>query len=156
MKNIIDLYKKYPPSKPCSCDICKTYCQRPGWWIVEEAEKAIEAGYANRMMLEISPEKDFSVLSPAFRGNEGSFALQLFSKNWCTFFKNDLCELFDTGYQPLECRYCHHERKGMGNKCHLDIEDAWKTKRGQDLVKKWGDLTGFWTKQGQVYQNWSK
>ena len=63
----INLAKRFPPSKPCSCDICLGYCQRPGWWTVEEAAKAIEAGYADRMMLEMSPELTFGVLSPAFK-----------------------------------------------------------------------------------------
>jgi hypothetical protein len=129
------------------------YCQRPSWWTVEEAQKAMEAGYVGRMMLEISPERDFSVLSPAFKGNEGNYALQIFSKNWCTFFKNNLCEIFCTGFQPLECRYCHHERKGSGQACHLDIEKDWKTRRARDLIKKWGEITGFRTKQEMIFSH---
>ncbi len=61
MKNETGLKSKYPPSKPCSCDICKAYCQRPGWWTVEEPDKAMAAGYAKQMMLEMSPERDFGV-----------------------------------------------------------------------------------------------
>jgi hypothetical protein len=100
------------------------------------------------MMLEISPERDFGVLAPAFRGNELKYALQIFSGNGCTFFQNGLCELFGTGFQPLECQYCHHNRKGSGIKCHLDIEKEWKTKRGKVLIVRWGNLTGFWGRQG--------
>ena len=74
--------------------------------------------------------------------------MQIFSKNGCTFFKNELCELFESGLQPLECRFCHHEREGMGLKCHLDIEKDWKTKLGQRLIVKWGNLMGFWERQG--------
>jgi hypothetical protein len=33
------LREEYPPSEPCSCEICKSYCVRPGWWTVEEAIK---------------------------------------------------------------------------------------------------------------------
>lgn len=121
----INLSKKYPPSKPCSCDICLNYCQRPGWWTVEEATKAIEAEYAGRMMLEMSPELTFGVLSPAFKGNEGHVALQIFAGQGCTFLKDNLCELFGTGLQPLECRFCHHTRRGLGQKCHLAIEQDW-------------------------------
>ena len=146
----MNLKEKYPPSEPCSCDICKGYCIRPGWWTVKEAEKAIEAGLANRIMLEISPERNFGVLSPAFKGNEVNFALQIFSKNGCTFFHEGLCELFDTELQPLECRFCHHNRKGLGLKCHSDIEQDWKTKRGQKLVIKWIKIISFWKKQGLI------
>lgn len=131
------IYEKYPPSEPCSCDICKAYCRRPGWWTVEEAMKAMEAGYGRRMMLEISPELTFGVLSPAFRGCEGYYAIQEFSFMGCNFLKGGLCELHGTGVQPLECRYCHHSRRGLGEKCHTDIEKEWDSLVGQKLVKEW-------------------
>lgn len=142
------LKEKYPPSDPCSCEICRSYCKRPGWWTVDEAEAAIAAGKAGRMMLEISPEKTFAVLAPAFKGNETNFALQIFSENGCTFFENDLCELFGTGLQPLECRFCHHSRKGLGKRCHSDIEKEWKTRKAKQLIVNWGNITGFWKSQG--------
>lgn len=142
------LYDKYPPSEPCSCGICVNFCKRPGWWTVEEAGKAIEGGLAKRMMLEISPERDFGVLSPAFRGNECNYALRLFSQYGCTFLSGNLCELFGTGLQPLECRFCHHNRMGYGKKCHLDIEKDWNTEKGKRLIVRWGNMTGFWRSQG--------
>jgi hypothetical protein len=142
------LTRKYPPSEPCSCKKCVSFCQRPGWWSVEEASKAIDAGYGNRMMLEISPDRSFGVLSPAFKGNESNYALQIFSMYGCTFLNNELCELFETGLQPLECRYCHHDRPGLGKKCHFDIEKDWNTEYGKRLIVRWGNITGFWQKQG--------
>lgn len=84
--------KRFPPSKPCACDICVSYCKRPGWWTVDEASWAIEAGYAHCMMIEMSPELTFAVLAPAFKGNEGSNAVKELVKNGCTFFKDKLCE----------------------------------------------------------------
>src|SRR4030042_5684957 len=137
------LPEKYPPSEPCSCEICVTYCKRPGWWTVEEAGRALDAGYGKRMMLELAPELTFGVLSPAFKGCEGNFALNEFSENGCNFFKNSLCELFGTGLQPLECRFCHHDRRGEGEKCHLDIENDWNSHSGRTLIEKWIRLTGF-------------
>ena len=121
---------------------------RPGWWTVEEAEIAIKVGYADRMMLEISPEKDFGVLSPAFKGNEVNYSLQIYSKNGCTFLNNGLCELFGTGLQPLECRFCHHDRKGKGPECHSAIEKEWNTPHAKRIIVRWGNLTGFWERQG--------
>lgn len=142
------LTEKYQPSQPCSCPECTAYCQRPGWWTPEEAEKAIIAGYAKRMMLEISPEKTFCVLSPAFKGNEVNFAFQLNAKNGCTFLKNGLCELFGTGYQPLECRFCHHSRKGKGILCHQAIEKEWMKNKAKRIIIRWGNITEFWQKHG--------
>jgi hypothetical protein len=89
------------------------------------------------MMLEISPDKTFGVLSPAFKGNEGGVSLQIFSGSGCTFLHNNLCELFGTGLTPLECRFCHHSKSGMGIECHCDIEREWYTAKGQQLVNLW-------------------
>ena len=129
--------KKYPPSEPCTCEVCLAYCARPGWWTVEEAARALDAGYGNRMMLEVAPELTFGVLSPAFKGCEEFYATNEFARNKCTFLKDFRCELYGTDHQPLECRFCHHERRGLGLKCHADIEKDWKTPVGQALVEKW-------------------
>jgi hypothetical protein len=136
-RNKKTLPEKYPPSEPCACEICLGYCARPGWWTVEEATRALEAGYEDRMMLEMAPELMFGVLSPAFKGCEKAFATNQFAKNGCNFLKKDRCELYGTGHQPLECRFCHHERRGLGLKCHADLEKDWKTPAGQALVEKW-------------------
>lgn len=146
------LLKKYPPSESCSCDICTSYCQRPGWWTVAQAADAIAAGFANRMMLEMAPEGTFSVLSPSFKGNEVNFALEVYANQGCTFLKEGLCELFGTGHEPLECRFCHHDRKGAGQKCHSDIEKDWNTPEAKRLIVQWGNLTGFWARQGLIVQ----
>lgn len=131
------LYEKYPPSEPCCCEICRAYCMRPGWWTVEQAKKAIDAGYGPRMMLELAPELTFCVISPAFSGCEGWYALQAYAQNGCNFLIDGLCELHGTGYAPLECLFCHHLRKGLGQKCHADIEKDWNTPAGQALVARW-------------------
>jgi len=102
------------------------------------------------MMLEVSPQKDFAVLAPAFKGNECNYALQLYSNQGCTFLHNNRCELFGTGIMPLECRFCHHDRLGLGVKCHADIEEEWKSNDAKRLIIRWGNITGFWEKQGLV------
>lgn len=144
------LIKKYPPSQSCSCDICKSFCARPGWWSVEEAYNAFNAGLGKRMMLEMSPKLDFGVLSPAFRGCEQNFALQEYASFGCNFLKDGLCELYDTGFEPLECRFCHHTRMGQGEKCHADIERDWNTPEGQALVLIWGNRVGLWSRYGII------
>jgi hypothetical protein len=140
----LDLASLYPPSEPCSCEICLSYCQRPGWWTVKEATAALNAGQGGRMMLEISPDRTFGVLSPAFKGCEGTFALQIYATLGCNFLKNDRCELFGTGFQPLECRFCHHDRLGQGPQCHADLEKDWNTPAGRALVARWCRLTHLW------------
>ena len=124
--------------------MCVQYCSRPGWWTVEEAARAVDAGYANRMMLEMSPDRSYGVLAPAFKGNEVAFALNVFANQGCTFLQDNRCELFGTGLQPLECRYCHHDRAGLGLQCHADVGEDWDTPGGRALVVRWSKLTGFW------------
>lgn len=148
------LARKYPPSPPCSCKTCVSFCARPGWWTVAEAAHAIQAGYANRMMLEVAPELTFGVLSPAFKGCEVNFALNAFANRGCTFLKDDRCELFGTGSQPLECRFCHHDRPGMGPQCHADLEKDWHTSVGQALVLRWCEMTGFAKPQNTHGLDW--
>ena len=140
------LIEKYPPSRSCSCAICVGYCKRPGWWTVDEASRALSAGYASRMMLEMSIDKSFGVLSPAFKGCEQAFATDLGAQNGCNFLVNNRCELFGTGYEPLECTYCHHDRRGMGLQCHVDIGEDWNTEKGRRLVVQWCSMTDFWNK----------
>ncbi len=146
-RHVQSLAAKYPPSEPCSCEVCLAFCARPGWWTVAEAARALDAGYGSRMMLEMSPGRTYGVLSPAFKGNEGDFARQIFAQRGCTFLKEGLCELFDTGFEPLECRFCHHDRPGQGPKAHADIERDWNTPVGKDLIVKWSKQTGFWDRK---------
>lgn len=148
MNSAKTLTEKYPPSAPCDCEICKNFCLRPGWWTVGEADRAISAGYAGRMMLEMSPDRSFGVLSPAFRGCERDFARDLYATRGCTFLHDGLCELHGTAYQPLECRFCHHDRPGQGKQCHADIEKDWNTPEGKSLVVIWSSLTGFLERKG--------
>lgn len=115
---------------------------------MEEARKALHAGYGSRVMLEMSPDFNFGVLSPAFRGCEGNFALQEFAALGCNFFSNGLCELHGTGFQPLECLFCHHARQGLGQECHTDIEKDWNTPAGQLLIDMWANMTGLWERYG--------
>lgn len=144
MSHRVSLEKKFPPSEPCGCAVCLSYCQRPGWWTVAEAARALKMGYAKRMMLEVAPERTFCVLAPAFKGCEGSFALQECASNGCGFLKNNRCDLHGTGVQPLECRFCHHDRLGQGPVCHAAIEREWQTPAGRALVAKWCQLAGLW------------
>lgn len=39
--------------------------------------------------------------------------------------------------EPLECRFCHHDRLGQGACCHADLEKDWRTPAGQALVETW-------------------
>lgn len=136
-KAVLSLKERFPPSEPCACAVCRAYCARPGWWTVEEARRAIDAGYGGRMMLEMSPDARFGVLAPAFPGCERGYALQAFAWRGCGFLKDGRCELHGTEHMPLECRFCHHARTGLGARCHAAIERDWDSPEGQALVARW-------------------
>lgn len=143
MRHRTRLEIRFPPSEPCGCEVCLAYCRRPGWWTAREAARAIEAGLGRRMMLEPSPNRTFGVLSPAFRGNEGYYALNDFAERGCNFLTPDnRCELFGTGLQPLECRFCHHARRGDGPACHRALEKDWDSHAGRTLVERWAAAAG--------------
>jgi hypothetical protein len=103
---------------------------------VVEAAEAFHAGYAGRMMT-------FGVLAPAFRGAEGQFGLQQFAASGCNFLVEDRCQLHGTGFMPLECRFCHHDRRGQGEQCHRELEEDWASAPGMALIERWMELTGF-------------
>jgi hypothetical protein len=144
MSHIRDLSKKYPPSEPCFCGICLSFCARPGWWTTAEAERALKAGLGGRMMMEIAPDYRFGVLAPAFKGCEGWFAIQEFAPNGCNFLNDQRCELHGTIHKPLECQICHHSRPGLGKRCHADIEKEWRAPQGHHLVMRWARQTDVW------------
>jgi hypothetical protein len=96
------------------------------------------------MMREMPQNRSFGVISPAFRGCEMAFAARAYSSNGCTFLHDSLCELHGIGFQPQECRFCHHDRIRLGPRCHADIEKDWNTSAGRALVVRWSNLTGFW------------
>lgn len=133
------LRDRFPPSPPCTCDVCVGYCARPGWWSVEQAAAALET-LAPRMMLELSPDRRSGVLAPAFRGCEGRIATSAGALAGCTFLVAQRCELFGTPHAPLECRFCHHDRRGLGPACHDALAASWRTPLGQALVARWQNL----------------
>ncbi len=145
-----ELRTKYTDSPACSCAVCLSYCKRPGWWTVCEAGEALEAGYGPRMMLEMSPDRAFGVLAPAYKGCEMQFGVRPAGDPGCTFLVNDRCELHDTQFQPLECRVCHHNRPGLGPRCHADIEKEWNTAAGRALVVRWSNQVDFWGRLGSA------
>ena len=143
MAHKIKLAELFTPSPACTCQVCKGYCQRPGWWTVDQVSSAINEGLAGRMMLEVAPDFSFAVLAPSFKGCEGLIAINEFSDEGCNFLTNELCELHGTKLQPLECQVCHHNSPGLGAKCHRELEKQWNSVRSQKIVKEWMLLTNF-------------
>ena len=39
------LEERFSPSEPCFCGVYRSFCKRPGCWTVQEAARAVAAGY---------------------------------------------------------------------------------------------------------------
>jgi Fe-S-cluster containining protein len=109
----------------------------------DEAEKAIEQGFGARLMADwwVGKDENIFVLCPASLGYEGKDApeislFNLFSGlGQCTFLKDNLCEIHDSGFKPLLCRetLCcgeHYPSKEQ-------VVPLWNTDRGRALVERW-------------------
>lgn len=129
------------PEASCTCASCVNACQtNPGWFAPNDAKRALDAGLANRIMLDWwsdSPE-DIFILAPAARGCEGSMAPDMpmsifFIGSWCkgrcTFLnKKNRCDIHDSGHKPHQCRtFASNET----------MRDMWNTKKGRALVARW-------------------
>lgn len=123
----------------CQCDICVSMCNnRPCWPTPKEAEKLIDEGYGNRLMLDyfFGKENSIDILSPASKGSEGISAPHL--PQGCTFFDGRSCELHDKGFKPLEGRV--DSCKNDDNSVHEDIVEMWDSDEGRIVVERWIEL----------------
>ncbi len=144
-----------PDSEPCSCILCVDACEsRPGWPTPEEAKLLIDAGHANRLMLEWWDADEelpyIEILSPASSGRGGIKApsTPLFSYgrlNWrCVFLKDGKCELFGQPGRPIECRaYYHTDSDKKTNRLHKEVAKAWNTEEARELVQTWKKLVDY-------------
>lgn len=136
----------------CACSSCKRACQnRPCWGTPDEVEKMLDAGFADKLMLDWwEPDRRTGnrhavyIVAPAARGYEKRHA-----PNWptgvtCTLLTSDQkCPLHDTGYKPLEARVVSHATGlSVSQDVRVFIVKQWMTKRGVALVQRWKNLVG--------------
>jgi len=146
---------KLKPSEPCTCEVCVGMCKRPGWPTPEEAARLMDAGLADRLMLDYwVGEPDIEVICPANPGYEGAHAwepsgfvdaLCLIGSGFgrdnpllsgCTFFKNGLCEIHESGAKPIECRVGHHDA-AIPKGSHEQVAQLWTTDEAKAVVARW-------------------
>lgn len=145
----------------CFCEKCASLCRRnPGWMTPDEAEAAINAGMQGRLMqdwidpdISVGNDEMIFVLGPACVGHEGDmapatpddfFTAWFWEKGRCTFLTaQDLCEIHDSGFKPVECR----EASGCQPRPDFDRDadlrmfaEAWGSERGLALMERWDAL----------------
>lgn len=97
---------KVTPRPACSCDKCKSMCTRcPCEPTPKQAVALIEAGYADRLM-KVKHYNELKIM-PARVGCEGKYTEEPWGT--CTFYKDGLCELHDTGLKPLGATAVLHD-----------------------------------------------
>jgi hypothetical protein len=129
------------PTSECTCDKCNGFCTyRTCWGTPDDIKKIIDAGYADRLMLDWwqGYELEILVIVPALEGCEGSVA-PFDPRGRCTFFKDERCEIHSI--KPIEGKISHHSGTSDYN-IHEKIVELWDTYEGRSVVEKWRTITG--------------
>ena len=133
----------------CSCKICKNACHyRPCWGTPKDVKALLDAGYANRLMLDwwvVTGKSDIMIVAPAIRGAEGKHA-PFIPKGTCTFLDaNNLCELHDKNLKPEEgCWYYHNNQDtSEAQTKHKKMAMSWNTRKGRAVVETWKSAVSY-------------
>ena len=146
----------------CSCDRCVAACKtRPGWATPDEAQRFIDDGLADKLMLDwlepdelVGNDERIYVIAPAGENCAGEYAPEgsFFSMfggldfGKCMFLTADnKCGVHD--HKPTQCRLtmaCDDVNYNTnGNPAsNYDIARLWNTEAAHELVTKWRDLVG--------------
>ena len=114
--------------------------RRPCWPTPDDAQRLIDAGHADRLMLDWwfdnEQNKTVYVLTPAITGREGGQAPAIPSGR-CTFFSDEgLCRLHDLGLKPTEGRQALcKERTPDG--LHEQVGRTWDGADGKTVIDAW-------------------
>lgn len=134
----------------CSCSKCKSMCHAPCCGSVEDFEKLIEAGYADRLMFDDLPSisECGDILKPALKGSEGKQApWETRTELGCTFWKYGKCELHNKGLKPIQGKQAnhtnHHVAEEVSEKFSKVSKADWESPRGLALIKKWKKLVNY-------------
>lgn len=146
--------------RSCECEHCQNACRKnPGWMIPAEAQKAMDAGFSGRLMLdwfepdpEIGNEDRIWVLAPASVGYGGREArdFTIFDyitssavKGRCSFLTCDgKCEIHASGFKPHQCRIvmaCEDvEFNAPSHEAsNFSVARLWDTDEGRNAVSRW-------------------
>ena len=125
----------------CACPECQAMCQRrPCWPTPLDAQRLIDAGYADRLMIDWwfdrAQNKTVYVLTPAIAGRESGEA-PAHPTGRCAFLnENNLCDLHDLDLKPTEGRIalCHDRTPAD---LHEQIGQTWDGDEGRGVIDRW-------------------
>ena len=114
--------------------------RRPCWPTPDDAQRLIDAGYADHMMLDwwfdTAVEKTIYLLTPAIAGRESGQAPAIPSGR-CTFLdEHGLCRLHAAGLKPAEGKLALCKGRTPAD-LHERIAATWDAIEGRDLIDRW-------------------
>lgn len=132
----------------CACENCQMMCRAPCCGSVEDFEKIIDAGYADKLMFDNLPSvfDGGYLLKPALKGHEAQQSpWATFSEDGCTFWNADRrCDLHELGLKPTQGKIAIHNNpvNYYDQFAQISKED-WESTRGKELIKRWKKLVGY-------------
>ena len=120
-------------------------CHSPCCGTTEDINKLMDAGYADRLMLDDLAGGPH-MIKPALKGFEGNrspWAVQ--SNEGCTFWKDGKCELHDLGLKPIQGKLAFHGNTNKQCEYIQDlIENSWDDhESAYQVIEKWKQLTKY-------------
>ena len=154
----------------CGCSRCQSFCRhRPCWPTPDEVRKLIDAGHAERLMIDWwggnsfrGEFTDIPILCPAGVGHEkddadeGDMFLMRPPRMKCVMFKGGLCALHDTGMKPVEGRCTSCKESESDSKLHGAVADSWNNPDALGLVWQWMKQVDYRGKYRDEVEAWAK
>lgn len=128
----------------CDCNKCSMMCRAPCCGTPEDVLNLINAGHANRLSLDDWPG-DVALIKPALKMYEGEKApWNTNSAAGCTFWKNGLCELHESGLKPAQGKLANHANtdEQIAEICQM-IRDSWEEPLAKKVIKQWKKAVGY-------------
>ena len=117
--------------------------RRPCWGTVEDFQRIIEQGHANKLMLDFygTPGEEVHILSGANNNRQGSHA-PFNPIGTCIFLDDNKCSIHDIkpyGGAVSCCKQSDKEVRDIVKHCI----DSWRTPEGEALVKEWKRIVNY-------------
>jgi len=124
----------------CACEKCSGMCRAPCCPTPKEVNALIEAGYGDRLMYDDWPDSsEVEMIKMAMKGAEGCRApWATRTEKGCTFWKDGLCELHNTGLKPLHAKLVHHDNTEEQMDAIVEvIQKEWQTEEAEICITNW-------------------
>lgn len=118
--------------RACKCKLCQSQCAAPCKGTPEDMVKIIAAGYTDRVAIYKVP---FTGLFPEFSGLQYIAGKIDPETKMCTFFKEGLCELHNSGLKPTEGKLSHHTTEKLDPKKSLTkhVLNEWRNIKEEEF-----------------------